>query len=153
MVKSFMYKWSNYHFTDVFHWIWIVNALCKNKMRNESLLQSKDLQGKFFMCNLIQKLLTHEGPMVHVCIAFSLFPSARVSALNHTVCPQVCDNNHTWSASQTTEFRWSAVKKGSGPGDQHLGFRLCTFPMAFLSRDTDWIQHKLPLHCDCLEGN
>jgi len=38
------------------------------------------------------------------------------------------------------------------PGNQHLDFKLCSSLVAFLPRDADCIQHKLPLSCGCLEG-
>lgn len=46
VVKSLMGKLNNCHFTDVAHWMWIIKSSLQNKIRNESWLQSKDLEGK-----------------------------------------------------------------------------------------------------------
>lgn len=46
VVTSLMRKLRECHFADVFHWLWIVKSSQQNKIRNDSLHQSKDVEEK-----------------------------------------------------------------------------------------------------------
>lgn len=44
---------SNYHFSDLVSWMWIVKCSPQRKIKTESLLQSKDLQEKKIYVHLL----------------------------------------------------------------------------------------------------
>lgn len=83
----------------------------------------------------------------------------RASLLNCTytlrsVVSGILSLHVTSSASQLSGIqpRFQHALRSSGPGYHHLGFIVDSCPVAFLSRDTECIQSKLPLIRGYLEG-